>query len=971
MKASSKRKRKESSEGDSNKQRTLLSFFSTSPKKKVKNENDENENHNRANDDLVEEEDAMIAVPSATSSLPSLSRGSNRRTTNGATKSAVATSSLHLDSAASSQALPAFTARASGRHGTGRTAGGGAPSMASSLRRRNHHLGGGGAGGPRPLLLPGDTIMPRGAGGRWQQEEVEAAVMDRMLSDRDVYDADPSQPKPQDAEPNRASLLSDEQRAALQVALEGVSFFFTGSAGTGKSFLLKEMITQLRRKHREGIFVTASTGVAACNIGGVTLHGFAGVGLANGSAESLASQVANAKWTLARWRSAKVLVVDEVSMLEAEFFDKMEKVARIVRDSHLPFGGIQIILCGDFLQLPPVVKGRDHKFCFQADCWSSVIKRTIILQQVFRQADEQFVGILNQIRVGRLSPEARRILEGRLLGPASTATAKQPEPDSAGESEGEASGEKEKEIVATRLYSHRRDVDAENVKCLQDINTESHTFYAEDEGTNPYLKQLQQNCPAPYELELKVGAQVILLKNLDFENELVNGARGLVVEFRKPDRSEREKERDKAFAKQEYPDVLFANGHRRILTPEQFSVEVGGSVKASRKQVPLGLAWALSIHKSQGMTISKVELHLGNVFEYGQAYVALSRATSLEGLRLLSFNPAGIKAHPRVLQFYQSLLGRPLFADQSSQPTTISTTTTTTTTASSAQPPRTMHGDRGGMSFPSSAPAQTTTRSSAVSLRSTSSSSSPSTFSFAPASSSSASSASPYFASPVPSASSPILLRGRKGGSPHQKRAQTHTAPSASGVGVGAQSETTLLANDAVDDLFFWQHFVAQELDFSAASAAASSSPDDSSPASSAGGAAAGGELLSSPPSSVSTTPASSQSQREPERREDEQVVVEVAVPEDLGHAMEEDVRPADDASHDAQDENQPSQEEEVEENKEEDQDAEAEEKQKGSGEGGEEAAPRAEERVFLSARDLLRRLAGGGPGDDHREKGV
>lgn len=221
-------------------------------------------------------------------------------------------------------------------------------------------------------------VAHRGAGGRWQQEEVEAAVMDRMLSDRDVYDADPSQPKPQDAEPNRASLLSDEQRAALQVALEGVSFFFTGSAGalpfslssspsssilfsptltatgTGKSFLLKEMITQLRRKHREGIFVTASTvrtrtltasicvfatrqhsnefvlhvpcvcvcvslfvscvvlsivcgqGVAACNIGGVTLHGFAGVGLANGSAESLASQVANAKWTLARWRSAKV-----------------------------------------------------------------------------------------------------------------------------------------------------------------------------------------------------------------------------------------------------------------------------------------------------------------------------------------------------------------------------------------------------------------------------------------------------------------------------------------------------------------------------------------------------------------------------------------------------------------------------------------------------------------------------------------
>lgn len=338
--------------------------------------------------------------------------------------------------------------------------------------------------------------------------------------------------------------------------------------------------------------------------------------------------------------------------------------------------------------------------------------------------------------------------------------------------------------------------------------------------------------------------------------------------------------------------------------------------------------------------------------------------------RLLSFNPAGIKAHPRVLQFYQSLLGRPLFADQSSQPTTISSSSTTTTTAS-APHPRTAHGDRGGMSFPSSAPAPTTTRSSAVSLRSTasSSSSSSSTFSFAPASSSSASRASPYFASPVPTASSPILLRGRKGGSPHQKRSQTHTAaPSAPGVGVGAQtSETTKLANDAADDLFFWQHFVAQELDFSAASAAASSPPDDSSPASSAGGAAAGGELLSSPPSSsVSTTPASSQSQREPARPEDEQATVEVEVPEDLGHAMEEeDVRPADD---DAQDENQPSQHQE--ENKEEDQDAEAEAEEKESGEGGEEAArPRAEERVFLSARDLLRRLAGGG--DDHREKGV
>ncbi|CAG4956674.1 unnamed protein product [Parnassius apollo] len=424
------------------------------------------------------------------------------------------------------------------------------------------------------------------------------------------------------------SSLNCEQQRVLEACLGGKNIFFTGSAGTGKSYLLKRIVTALPP---DVTVPTASTGVAACHIGGTTLHAFAGIGDGSGSVENLCERAMKMPLITQKWKKCKHLIIDEISMVDGAYFEKLEAVARYVRKNDKPFGGIQLILCGDFLQLPPVVEKSKNgkKFCFQSPCWDKCIELCFELKEVHRQTDQEFITILNSIRIGRVTKE----ISDRLLG-----TARQKI-----ESDG---------ILATRLCSHTNDSKMINNSKLRDLEGEEKVFISQD--SDNATKILDNQTIAPSKLILKVGAQVMLLKNINVNAGLVNGARGVIVRF------------DDGF-----PVVRFKNKKEYTARAERWYVKNSSGSLLCRRQVPLNLAWAFSIHKSQGLTLDCVEMSLSKIFEAGQAYVALSRAQSLDTLRVLDFDSRHVWADPNVLEFYQRFrrrlqqmelipLGRPL-----------------------------------------------------------------------------------------------------------------------------------------------------------------------------------------------------------------------------------------------------------------------------------------------------------------------
>uniref|UniRef100_A0A8C3N787 ATP-dependent DNA helicase n=1 Tax=Geospiza parvula TaxID=87175 RepID=A0A8C3N787_GEOPR len=371
------------------------------------------------------------------------------------------------------------------------------------------------------------------------------------------------------AERRPPARLSAEQEAVLGAVRSGKSIFFTGSAGTGKSFLLKRILGSLPPNIT---YATASTGVAACHIGGTTLHAFAGIGSGKAPLEQCV-QLAERPGVRQHWLACQHLIIDEISMVDGKFFDKLEAVARAVRKRDEPFGGIQLIICGDFLQLPPVCKANEEtKFCFQAKSWRKCIHINMELTEVRRQTDKNFVSILGAIRLGRCTEEVTRQLM-------QTAAHKS-----------ERDG-----ILATRLCTHKDDVEITNERRLQ-----------------------QFSCR--YE------------------------QKGL-------------------------PKVRFLCGVTQPIKMEKWVIKGPSGVHLSRQQLPLKLAWAISIHKSQGMSLDCVEISLSRVFESGQAYVALSRARSLAGLRVLDFDPKAVRADPAVLHFYRHLRRHQLAAKVKENPT--------------------------------------------------------------------------------------------------------------------------------------------------------------------------------------------------------------------------------------------------------------------------------------------------------------
>ncbi|CAN0054626.1 unnamed protein product [Scytosiphon promiscuus] len=327
-------------------------------------------------------------------------------------------------------------------------------------------------------------------------------------------------------------------------------------------------------------------------------------------------------------------------MLDADTFDALEYVARSLRGVQAPFGGIRLVLSGDFFQLPPVSrKGEPEKrLCFEAKSWKACVQETVELKLVFRQQDNKFVKLLSKVRWGQCTPEVLAELRG-----CSVANSQSNE---SGALAAPFSQRMDDGIEKTQLLTHKADVLRVNEERLAQLEGSEVVSKAENRGNRPdHLRQLDDSCSAPATLRLKVGAQVILVKNLATGRGLANGSRGVVVRFA-----------TSASSGAKLPVVRFGSGLEETIRPEEFSLYVGGAVVASRRQLPLALAWALSVHKSQGMSLDRASVCLSRAFEYGQAYVALSRVRSLEGLSIVgNIDPSKIRAHPRVVAFYRAI----------------------------------------------------------------------------------------------------------------------------------------------------------------------------------------------------------------------------------------------------------------------------------------------------------------------------
>jgi ATP-dependent DNA helicase PIF1 len=402
-------------------------------------------------------------------------------------------------------------------------------------------------------------------------------------------------------------MLSIEQENALKSIKEHRNVFISGNAGTGKSFLLKHIKESIPNIH-----ITASTGIAAVNVGGQTLHSWSGIGLGNVPADKLTFSFK----VINRIKLAKILAIDEISMISAETLDLVNDVIKLIRKNDKPFGEIQVIFFGDFFQLPPV----QGDFCFNSKTWTDLKMTSVILKKVFRQSDEVFVNMLNHIRHANLTPEDISLLTDRVKCKCID------------------------EIQPTRLVSHNEQAERINKAELAKITSEIHTFKAKYRGTDQIkIEFLKKNCVAYDTLDLKVGSSVMMLRNTYAEHGIINGSVGIVMDI------------------SVFPSVLFENGIQLTIISEVWALEryddmLGKLVTdASIEQIPLIFSWAITIHKSQGMTLNKIRCELSKVFTYGQSYVALSRVKSLDGLYIDDIDFHKIRTSDMIISFYESL----------------------------------------------------------------------------------------------------------------------------------------------------------------------------------------------------------------------------------------------------------------------------------------------------------------------------
>jgi len=431
--------------------------------------------------------------------------------------------------------------------------------------------------------------------------------------------------------------LNEEQASALDAVKSGKNIFLTGPAGAGKSYLIAHLIKWAATSGKNAS-VVALTGCAAILLGkkAKTLHSWAGIGLGTGTTESIISNILKKPKTKRNWKKTDILIVDEISMMAPDLYEKLDAIGKQVRASTLPWGGIQLILCGDFFQLPPVTKGVSGevvagRFAFESPVWKSSYLVPIVLTKIERQTDPKFQQMLNECRTGTVSKETVELLKTR-----------------------QGLDWKSRLIRPTLLFSRNADVDTINEKNIEALKKPLITFNATttiepnpdepdiDIPTGDFLanvvERLDRDANYAEKLVICVGAQVMLLVNKDVERGLVNGSRGVVMDFVGGE-----------------PVVQFLNGEQVRIGKERWTSAQNSTVH--RSQIPLRVAYAITIHKSQGATLDCALIDIGtSTFEFGQAYVALSRVRDLESLYIHTIDVSRIKSHPNVVRFYENLM---------------------------------------------------------------------------------------------------------------------------------------------------------------------------------------------------------------------------------------------------------------------------------------------------------------------------
>jgi len=393
------------------------------------------------------------------------------------------------------------------------------------------------------------------------------------------------------------------QEQALAILKSGYNVFLTGSAGTGKTYVLNKYIQYLKAR-KVPVSITASTGIAATHLQGTTIHAWSGIGIKDSLSLRNLRDLKEKKYLKKHIEKTKVLIIDEISMLHKKQFDLVNEVLQFFRENDKAFGGIQVVLCGDFFQLPPIgTSGETNrdKFCFMSQSWLNANLSVCYLTDQYRQTDSELNDILNEIRQGRISDRSVALLQS------SKDTIDTEEP--------------------TRLYTHNIDVDRINTAHIAEIKGRKKLFKAKVKGNLKLAETIKRSIMAPETLELKKEAKVMFVKN-NYEKGYLNGSLGKVLRYND----------------EGYPVIQLNNGYEITAEPEDWRIEdETGKLLVSYVQVPLRLAWAITVHKSQGMTLDSAVMDLSKTFEKGQGYVALSRVKGMDGLQLKGFNSTALE----------------------------------------------------------------------------------------------------------------------------------------------------------------------------------------------------------------------------------------------------------------------------------------------------------------------------------------
>ncbi len=402
------------------------------------------------------------------------------------------------------------------------------------------------------------------------------------------------------------SLLSMTQERALDILKTGANVFLTGEPGAGKTFVINKYVAWLEAAGLS-VAVTASTGIAATHIGGMTIHSWSGVGIKDSLSPQDLEAISGRERIVKRAKAAHVLVIDEISMLDGKVLDMVDQILKTVRQSTEAFGGLQVVCIGDFFQLPPVTRRGDMmRYAFESNAWLNLKPLICYITEQHRQEDEMLLGLLGSIRRNEIEEEHYTLLN----------------------EQNEIAFE---QIEPTRLYTHNADVDAVNAAKLAQLPGMVQKFKMEGKGRKPLIEGLAKNCLSPEMLELKEDAMVMCTKN-NFEAGYVNGTLARVIRF------------DGG-----YPVIETTEGKEILMKTTTWEMAEDGKILASIEQLPLRLAWAITVHKSQGMSLDAAEIDLSKAFVYGQGYVALSRVRSLDGLKVLGMHPNALQVDPKVI----------------------------------------------------------------------------------------------------------------------------------------------------------------------------------------------------------------------------------------------------------------------------------------------------------------------------------